>query len=66
MNQSLELVDKMNFIIFRLKSLCYLVENQNPQADKPVDLDEINYGFAMILSDIVIELEAIKNDLEKF
>lgn len=65
MSQKINLVDKLQTNINKIKCLSFFIETQDPEYSKPTDFVEIQQGLVLIFNGIVTELIEIKDQLEK-
>ncbi len=61
---NVEYVDKIHVLICKLKCLSYFVETHNPNCVRPLDFVEVQYGYSLIMNEIIEELELIKDDFD--
>lgn len=49
----------------KLRSIAYLIENHHDQVGDPLDIEEINWGLGMILTDLSQELKTVSIQIGK-
>lgn len=54
--------EKLRLLAYKLRCLGHFLETQDPDHVLPTDFDNVQYGFSMIINDIVFEiLDLTKN-----
>lgn len=63
--EQINLMDQLKDVICKIKLIHYFIETQIPDHSIPLDFDEVQWGFCLILTDIEKSLEEIKSNMYK-
>lgn len=57
--------DKLRILSSKLRCLGHFIETQDPDHAHPVDFDDVQFGLSLFINEMVTEMLAISENLEK-